>query len=149
MMNQDITIYKAKPEAYETVVGLLTAAGLPTEDLRNDLGHFWIANASGTSIGVIGMDLYAPYGLLRSMTVLPEYRNKGIASRLVDQVEQLAKKLDLSELYLITNTAESYFIKKGFQLITKAELPDSVASSQEMNGLCPASSVIMRKTISQ
>ena len=148
-MNQDIKINKAEPQAYETVVALLTAAGLPTEDLRKDLHHFWIADASGTAIGVIGMDLYAPYGLLRSMTVLPEYRNKGIASRLVDQVEQTAIKLGLSELYLITNTAESYFSKKGFQLITKAELPDSVASSQEMNGLCPASSVIMRKTISQ
>ena len=148
-MNQDIKINKAEPQAYETVVALLTAAGLPTEDLRKDLHHFWIADASGTAIGVIGMDLYAPYGLLRSMTVLPEYRNKGIASRLVDQVEQLAKKLDLSELYLITNTAESYFSKKGFQLITKADLPPDVASTEEMNGLCPTSAVIMRKAITQ
>ena len=146
-MNQDIKINKADPEAYATVLALLKAAGLPTEDISKDLENFWIAETAGNAIGVIGMDLYAPYGLLRSMTVLPEYRNKGIASRLVDQVEQLAKKLDLSELYLITNTAESYFSKKGFQLIMKAELPASVASSEEMNGLCPASSVIMRKTI--
>lgn len=148
-MNQDIKINKAEPEAYAIVVALLRAAGLPTEDIRRDLENFWIADAGGNAIGVIGMDLYAPFGLLRSMTVIPEYRNKGIASRLVDQVEQLAKKQNLSELYLITNTAESYFSKKGFQLITKAELPDSVASSEEMNGLCPASSVIMRKTITQ
>lgn len=148
-MNQDIKINKADPEAYATVLALLKAAGLPTEDISKDLENFWIAKTAGNAIGVIGMDLYAPYGLLRSMTVLPEYRNKGIASRLVDQVEQLAKKLDLSELYLITNTAESYFSKKGFQLIMKAELPASVASSEEMNGLCPASSVIMRKTITQ
>ncbi len=148
-MNQDVKINKADPEAYATVLALLKAAGLPTEDISKDLENFWIAKTAGNAIGVIGMDLYAPYGLLRSMTVLPEYRNKGIASRLVDQVEQLAKKLDLSELYLITNTAESYFSKKGFQLIMKAELPASVASSEEMNGLCPASSVIMRKTITQ
>lgn len=148
-MNQDIKINKAEPEAYATVVALLRAAGLPTEDLKRDLEHFWIADATGIAIGVIGMDLYAPYGLLRSMTVLPEYRNKGIASRLVDQVEQTAIKLGLSELYLITNTAESYFSKKGFQLITKAELPASVARSEEMNGLCPASAVIMRKIITQ
>ena len=148
-MNQNININKADPKAYATVVALLRAAGLPTEDISKDLENFWIAETEGDAIGVIGMDLYTPYGLLRSMTVLPEYRNKGIASRLVDQVEQLAKKLLLSELYLITNTAESYFSKKGFQLITKGELPDSVASSEEMNGLCPASSVIMRKTITQ
>ena len=146
-MKQDITINKALPEAYETVVALLTAAGLPTEDIRKNLENFWIADAGGKAIGVIGMDLYAPYALLRSMTVVPEFRSNGIASRLVEQVEQLAKNQGLSELYLITNTAELYFSKKGFQAISKEAVPASVASSAEMNGLCPASSVIMRKTI--
>lgn len=148
-MKLDIIIKSASPAAYETVVALLSAAGLPTEDLRKDLNHFWIAEANDKAIGVIGMDLYTPYALLRSMTVVPEYRSNGIASRLVEQVEELAKTLGLSELYLITNTAETYFSKKGFHAISKEAVPPTVASSAEMNGLCPASSVIMRKSITQ
>lgn len=148
-MKLDIIIKSASPEAYDTVVALLTAAGLPTEDLRKDLNHFWIAEANDKAIGVIGMDLYTPYALLRSMIVVPEYRSNGIASRLVEQVEQHAKNQGLSELYLITNTAETYFSKKGFHAISKEAVPATVASSAEMNGLCPASSVIMRKSINQ
>ena len=148
-MKLDIIINSASPAAYETVVALLSAAGLPTEDLRKDLTNFWIAEAKDKAIGVIGMDLYPPYAFLRSMTVVAEYRSNGIASRLVEQVEQHAKNQGLSELYLITNTAETYFSKKGFHAISKEAVPATVASSAEMNGLCPASSVIMRKSITQ
>ena len=148
-MKLDLIIKSASPAAYETVVALLSAAGLPTEDLRKDLTNFWIAEANDKAIGVIGMDLFTPYALLRSMTVVPEYRSNGIASRLVEQVEQHAKNQGLSELYLITNTAESYFSKKGFHAISKDAVPATVASSAEMNGLCPTSSVIMRKSINR
>ncbi|WP_290798123.1 arsenic resistance N-acetyltransferase ArsN2 [Flavihumibacter sp. UBA7668] len=146
-MKQYINIRNATPGDLSRAIELLQSSQLPTEDLRPDLENFWIAEADGKPVGLIGLDLYAPYGLLRSMIVLPEERSKGIASRLVEQVEARGKELGLSELFLITNTASAYFTRKNFRQIGTSELPASVGTSREMNGLCPASSVIMYKSI--
>jgi amino-acid N-acetyltransferase len=81
------------------------------------------------------------------MMVLPQFRNQGIATALVAKIEQLAGELEMQSIYLITNTAESYFALRGFEKITNDQLPSTVAKSEEFNGLCPASSIIMKKNI--
>lgn len=146
-MEKSIKIRNATPDDFSQAIELLQSSQLPTEDLRPDLENFWIAEYDEKAIGLIGLDLYAPYGLLRSMIVLPEERSKGIASQLVEQVEARGMELGLTELFLITNTAADYFTRKNFRQMDKSALPASVGSSREMNGLCPASSVIMHKSI--
>jgi amino-acid N-acetyltransferase len=146
-MKQSIQIRNAAPSDIRQVVELLQSGQLPTEDLRPDLENFWIAEAEGKAVGLIGLDLYVPFGLLRSMIVLPQERSKGIASRLVEQVEARGKELGLTDLFLITNTAADYFTRKNFRQIDRFALPASVGTSREMNGLCPASSMIMHKSI--
>lgn len=148
-MKSTAMIRKAAPADVSLVVELLRSEDLPTEDLRPDLENFWIAVDAGQAVGLIGLDLYPPVGLLRSMLVIKTQRNKGLASRLIERLETRARELELTTLFLITNTAENYFRKKGFTPIPRSAVPDAVAMSGEMNGLCPASSVIMRKPITQ
>jgi amino-acid N-acetyltransferase len=97
----------------------------------------------GRIVGSIGLELYGTAALLRSMAVLPSHRNKGIASKLVSQLIIAAGAKRVRSIYLITNTAELYFKKRGFVQISKDEVENEVLASGEFNGLCPASSTVM------
>ena len=60
---------------------------------------------------------------------------------------KMAAEKGINNVYLITNTAQDYFEKKGFNQISRKEVAEPVLASKEFNGLCPASSVIMFKAI--
>ncbi len=146
-MTKLITTRAAAPADLDTVKTLLSAENLPTEDLRPDLLHFFIAENNDAPVAAIGLDPYGPDALLRSMIVDRNWRSHGIASRLVRELEQHARDSGIQQLFLVTNTAEAYFSRKGFHRINRLEVPESVARSAEFNGLCPASAVIMKKVL--
>jgi GNAT superfamily N-acetyltransferase len=55
----------------------------------------------------------SPAGLLRSVVVEPTVRGTGIGATLVDSSEILARDLGINELYLLTETAETWFENRG------------------------------------
>lgn len=138
-----VTIQPATAADFNSVITLLSAVNLPTTDVNTQLDNFFVATQHGQITGSIGLDQYGQYGLLRSMAVAKTHRNKGIASQLVSTLFDHAGKLHVTNLFLITNTAEAYFRQKGFIRISREEVPEVVLQSKEFNGLCPASSVIM------
>ena len=146
-MTETISIQTAGPSDFEAVCELLSKQKLPTEDINKELSHFFIVKQSGLPVGVIGMEKYGEYGLLRSMATDPAYRNNGIAASLVTQLFKYGKSLGLKEMYLLTETAESYFAKRGFQRIKREETPAAIKQSAEFSHLCPSTAVVMKKEI--
>lgn len=146
-MPVDFTIRPAQPEDFLSVCALLEVENLPTADLRKDMSDFFLALVDGKAVGSIGFDKYGRDALLRSMVVEESQRSKGVASALVRQLEEHSRSLDISTLYLVTNTAENYFSRKGFVPVNRDQLPSTVAASEEFNGLCPETATIMRKSI--
>ena len=128
---------------FSEVCNLLELQNLPTADLPTSLAHFLVEEMDGRIVGSIGLELYGTAALLRSMAVSPSHRNKGIASKLVSQLIIAAGEKRVRSIYLITNTAELYFKKRGFVQISKDEVENEVLASGEFNGLCPASSTVM------
>lgn len=146
-MSLQLIIREAKPEDFLPVCTLLQSENLPVSDLRKDLADFFLAETEAEPVASIGLDRYGPDALLRSMVVKGSHRNLGIAADLVKHLEAHARQQGISTLYLITNTAEDYFGRKGFVSINRDQVPPLVATSAEFNGLCPASSAIMRKDL--
>ena len=146
-MQTKVIIHKADKSQYKEVCDLLSVEKLPTEDLHPELPNFLVAENNGKVIGSIGLEKYNDSALLRSMIVESTHRNEGIASRLVNELIQHAISNDVKSLYLITNTAETYFAKKGFIKIERDNVAPEVLQSKEFNGLCPASSTIMFKQL--
>lgn len=146
-MQTTINIKKADKRHFSQICQLLSAAQLPIEDINPLLEHFFIAVEGDAIIAVTGMDKYEDAGLLRSVIVQPHFRNSGIASELINQLFTYAKDQGIITLYLITNTAEKYFEKKGFKKMMRQEVPATVLQSKEFNGLCPSSSVIMKRLL--
>jgi amino-acid N-acetyltransferase len=72
-----------------------------------------------------------------------EWRSKGIARQLVEQIIARAESRGIHALYLLTTTAESYFPSFGFTKTTRDAVPAEVQATDEFRGACPASATVM------
>lgn len=140
-------IVKATEQSRGEIKSLLQYQSLPAEDLPDVLTDFYAAVDAGKLIGLIGMERYSHYGLLRSMVVHPDHRNKRIAEALVSRLEQDAKSTGITEMYLLTETADKYFSKKGYITITRDTVPAELKNSSEFSHVCPVSAIVMKKPL--
>lgn len=142
-------IVKATERSRNEIINLLRTNELPAEDLPGTLNDFYAAVEEGKIVGLIGMERYSDFGLLRSMVVHPDYRNKQIAEKLVQLLEQSASGSGITTIYLLTETAERYFSKKNYRVITRDEVPQALFQSSEFSHVCPASATVMKKDLKQ
>ncbi len=125
---------------------LLTLCELPHEDITpQHLSHFWVIKEKGEILGVIGLEPFGRLALLRSLAVDPRFRKRGFATQLTKKVEEYAASHKIKELYLLTMTAESFFLKRGYRRIERNSAPLQIQTTMEFQGLCPVSSVCMVK----
>lgn len=64
---------------------------------------------------------------LGGLFVLPQWRNRGIGTMLMHRATQEARRLNVSELYLWTASAESLYRKLGWQVIERTQYFDKPA----------------------
>ena len=127
---------------------LLTVCGLPHEDITpQHLRHFWVIREKGEAIGVVGLEIFGHLALLCSLAVDPRFRKRGLAQQLTKKAEEYATSLRIEELYLLSTTAESFFLERGFQRIERNSAPPEIRGTAEFQGLCPVSSVCMVKQL--
>ena len=146
-MQEQVEIKKATADRWPAIISLLQSEKLPIDDLPDHLENFYVAIQNKKVIGAIGLERYCRYGLLRSMVVSKQHRNKGIASKLIDELEKQATKLQLKAIYLLTESAPAYFERKGFEKINRPDAPEQIKSSSEFSSVCPVSAVLMMKQI--
>jgi len=141
-------IQPAAPRHFDALRRLLSAAGLPHDDLTSShLEHFFVATEEDTVVGVVGTELFDDVGLLRSLAVTPSFRDDGLGTRLTDTIEQYAHRQGVTTLYLLTTTAADYFERRGYQRIERDALPQAIQATEEAARLCPSSATCMRTRI--
>ena len=59
----------------------------------------------------------------------------------------LARTRGVAEIYLLTNTAERFFERVGYQRMPRDSAPAAIRTTQEFAALCPASAALMRKRL--
>lgn len=131
------------------LVDLLAAEKLPVQDLPEQPENFFVAVSGKKIVGGIGLEQHGSYGLLRSLVVDPAWRSRKVAGALVHQVEQRARALGMKDLFLLTETAPHYFQKKGFDFISRAEVPERLKQSSEFSNVCPQSAAVMKMNLDQ
>ena len=129
------------------IIALLATEKLPTKDLPFELDHFLVAEENGTIVGVAGLEIYENNGLLRSVAVDVAFRNKNIAGELLMKIEDLAVSKGLQAIYLLTETAPDYFIKKDYLKTERSEVPSAMQQSSEFSFVCPQSAILLKKEI--
>lgn len=138
----------ACPSDEKAIRDLLGAAGLPTEDLTAvSFPRFVVARSEGVVAGVVGVEIYGPVAMARSLAVSPAYRKQGIASALLSAAEELAASRGASVIYGLTVTIEAFLAKRGYGRIERADAPDEIRQTAEFARLCPESAALMRKIL--
>jgi amino-acid N-acetyltransferase len=138
----------ADSDDHAAVLALLERCGLPTADLGPaSLADFVIAEEGGQLVGTVGLERRGDDGLLRSLAVDPYWRGRGIATALVDAIEQLARVSGLRSLWLLTTTAPEYFSGRGFKPAARESAPQEIRDSSEFSTLCPAMAACLSKPL--
>jgi amino-acid N-acetyltransferase len=140
----DIHILSALPEHRPDLESLLSANALPVSDLPDSLNGFYLALDGKAIVGAAGMEHWDDVGLLRSVAVAESHRSQHIARQLTDAVLAHARQAQVREMYLITNTADHYFEKYGFQRVDRSETPAVIAQTEQFSGLCPSTAIVMK-----
>ena len=127
---------------------LLSESSLPIEDITaRHLQHFFGCGSGPELEGVIGLELFSEVALLRSLAVASSRRGTGVGSGLVAHAERHARDQGVQSLYLLTTTAEQFFLRRGYARIPRDEAPTAIRNTSEFSSICPASSSFMVKQL--
>jgi N-acetylglutamate synthase-like GNAT family acetyltransferase len=141
-------VRRGQPADIPDVLALLQSTDLPTSDLSAIAGlRTWVIESDDCLCGVIALEPFGTEGLLRSLAVAPDYRNRGMGHALVAQLETDARAQGVRKLVLLTQTAETFFRSLGYQNIDRRHVSDEMKQCAEFWSLCPASASCMAKAL--
>lgn len=141
-------ITEAGPADLPAMTALLTAAGLPADDIAADGLRLWVnRGADGTLEGCAGLERCGTDGLLRSVAVVPDRRGGGLGGRLVETVEAAARAAGLGRLYLLTTGDAALFLRHGYAPCERAAAPEAIRATRQFSGLCPAAAQLLWKPL--
>lgn len=134
--------------ALKELTELLALCDLPTAEISLSRPFQFFGIRVGGALGAaIGLELYPPAGLLRSLAVRPELRNHGLAHTLVAHAESFAFARGVETLFLLTTTAERFFAKQGYVATSRIEAPPVIQATSEFARLCPSSSALLSRRL--
>ncbi len=143
-----VTLSGVRPEEETAVQALLVACDLPVSDLTSEkLRHFLVARKGDQVVGTVGLELFPPHALLRSLAVDEAHRGQGIADKLLAAVERYARMMGATTLVLLTLNAEEFFSRHEFKKSRRSHAPASLQETDEFKTLCPDTAVCMHKQI--
>ncbi len=148
-MKAELKIEEARKSDYAALVDLLKTTNLPPDGIEPHMDSFLVIRHPQAAaklellIGSVGLEIYGRSALLRSLAVHPNFQGTGLGTRLVNRVIELAKKKGITRIYLLTDTAEGFFKKKRFTVVTRNQVPEDVKQSIEFTTLCTSSPSMM------
>jgi amino-acid N-acetyltransferase len=148
-MNEScLTLRRAASGDLPSILTLLEGSNLPTQGVdATALPNFIVAERDGRLVGVVGLEIYRESALLRSAAVNPDWRGTGVGHALIERALDLSRERGIQDVFLLTTTAETYFPRFGFCCVNRESVPEAVRASVEFQEACPASAVVMRKSV--
>ena len=132
----------------EEITALLAENALPIADISvSSPFKFFGIRDGGALTAVVGLELYPPFGLLRSLAVRSTFRKRGLARELVSFTESWSATQGVESLFLLTTSAEQLFLGLGYSLASRDKAPSSIQATSQLSSLCPASSAFLSKRV--
>ena len=136
---------KAITQDLPEVLTLLKLVDLPIEGVKEHFHDFFIIRKDKMVVGCVGIEIYENVGLLRSLGIHPTFQGKGLGKQMVGKLEEYSAEKGLHNVYLLTDTAENFFLKLGYELISREETDAKVKQSIEFTTLCTSSPVMVKE----
>ncbi|WP_318036380.1 GNAT family N-acetyltransferase [Cupriavidus pinatubonensis] len=127
---RDISIRVAATGEWELVAGLLEQTGLDASDVDLLGTTFHIAVAGNAIAGCAGTERHGDTAVVGPVAVLPEHRDRGIASHLVQAALMRARAGGCRRAVFLSSLCASYFSRHGFLLTPRSALPTEVRASK-------------------
>lgn len=127
----------------EKIAALLTQCGLATEDVAGILDTFQIALCDDRIVGCAAAERHSQSIVIRSVAVEPAYRDRGIASRLVEKLLVRARGTETRQAFLLSTSAPAYFARWGFSHIPVDTAPAELQASLEFRNAARTSALCM------
>jgi amino-acid N-acetyltransferase len=140
-------IDRAKPGDVEAILALIREARLHDEGVEEQISGFLVARENGEVVGAVGMEVYGPVALLRSMVVSPSSRKSGVGARLCDTLLDEARRRGVREIYLLTIDAQDFFARFGFEIVERSAAPEAIRNTWEFSIACPDTAFFMQKNL--
>ena len=132
----------------DEILPVLTGCNLPVADISvSSPPQFFGFRVAGSVVAVVGLEQFQSVGLLRSLAVSPGHRGRGLARELVSFVESFALSQGVESLFLLTTTAEAFFVALGYGPASRQEAPQAIQATPQFSGLCPSSSAFLSKRL--
>ena len=143
---KEITVKLAEQADFREIHELLSQNGLPTAGVDPATGKYYVAENSEL-MGIVGAEYYGSAAMLRSLAVKPQFKKSGVAKALIANALAILKMNAVTNVYVITNTAEKYLNRFGFRKIDRSEVPVTVLNTSALGDACPASSTYMHLSL--
>jgi len=118
MAEIEAAVRPAHPDDVPAMVRLLTAANLPPFPVGDHWDTFWLLEGDGGVVGMIGLEVYVPSALLRSVVVDESLRGKGLGDLLTQKALSEVRSRGVRNVYLFTMDRAPFFARYGFAVCT-------------------------------
>src|SRR5690349_1586583 len=112
-----------------SIIGPLEEQGVlvrrSRERLESEIERFVVAEYDNHIIGCAALYAFAQerIGELAALAVHPDFRREGYGEALMNEIEQRARRLKLTQLFVLTTKTAHWFLERGFRVAAIADLP--------------------------
>ena len=139
---------RARLEDAAEIEELLRSVGLPAADVAGDgLFAHWVWRRDGRVVATVGLDIVGSEAVLRSLATHADCRGQRIASALCDAAEEEARRQSVAAVYLLTEAAQRFAEQRGYHIVSRASVPESVASHRQFRTGCCGCAPAMAKRL--
>jgi amino-acid N-acetyltransferase len=142
---ENVQIRAVRSDEVDAVCDLLRACRLPVAGIPSELSTLLVAMFGDQLVGSVGLERHGDDVLLRSLAVAPAARRLRLASILCEEAETRAQAFGAARVFLLTETAQRFFEKRGYAVVDRSLAPAAIAASREFSSVCPAAAVLMAR----
>jgi len=140
-------IERATVDDEPAIKALLVEAGLPVDGAAAAFAQGVVARDAGRIVGAAAIERYGGAGLLRSVVVAANRRGSGVGHEVVSAAEDLARAQGIGELYLLTETAATWFSGLGYAPVDRVVAANAVGESIEFTTVCRDTGVALHRRL--
>jgi len=96
-------------------------------EIERDVGNYTVIEHDGVIFGCVALYPYPETGTgeMAALTVSPHVQGQGDGERMLKRIEQRARAIGLSSIFVLTTRTMHWFIKRGFQQVDADWLPEA------------------------
>jgi arsenate reductase len=144
----ECVVQAASASDLDEVRRLLNECGLPEEGVEDQWPQAYVVvKDDHRVVASAGLEVYGREGLLRSVAVAPQFRERGWGAQLLQERMRAAARSGVTRVFLLTTTAADFFLHHGFVPADRGSPGPELRSSAEFARACPTTATCLVRNL--